>query len=725
MQTRSLRIAVAVALGLTLSACSGHRPSSDGKTGHATGGDAGPDGSTGNGIGDGDGDSAGDGDSTSSGGKPTALRIEPAQISIVDNGVSPGETAGVHVFGTFDGKEQDVTSKVTWAIDPMDLLDIASGTLTSKNHGGQGTLSARFGTVEATSSVTVRLEAQFTDANSPPGAANMFPSDTTTDVTSSDMAMGADAPLVIYPSNETMFPRNLERVEYQWRAGASLDVFEIRFESKVASVRYYTADKTWLPTPEVWHWLADTHAGSSLTFSVRGIASASPATIYRSQDVTLFFSGSEVLGALYYWSTGAQGVMRATLSSPAAAKFFTDPASGDKTCVSCHTVARNGKRLAGGYGGESLRQVSIPERTLQIPSAPATKGMDYGFGTYNPAASRLLFSNKGLLTLLNAETGQKIKDLTLPAGAFASHPDWSPDGKYVAVSYQVGGKAPGNKAVQGTSLARIPVLANDAFGDPEVLVASTGANDTLYFPSHSPDSKYIAFVRGVGQSKDNSTSQLWLVPAAGGDPIALTRLNERVGNEDKITGIGNSMPTWAPSSQPGLFWLAISSIRNYGDILVGTTRDQLWGAAVDPALIAKSKDPSFPAFWMPFQNLEEGNHRAFWAIDTEAVCPSTIEICDDLDNDCDGIVDENCCTPSAEICGNDKDEDCDGAADDGCGCMSAEICGNGMDDDCDGQTDSADDDCACNRPEDCNNGLDDDCDGKTDSADDDCPPVIL
>jgi len=215
-------------------------------------------------------------------------------------------------------------------------------------------------------------------------------------------------------------------------------------------------------------------------------------------------------------------VLRATLSSPIASKFFTDPDSGDDTCVSCHTVSRNGKRLAGGYGGERLRQVSIPERTLQIPALPASSGPDYGFGTYNPSATRLLYTNKGLLTLLDAETGAKLKNVTLPAGAFASHPDWSPDGKFVAVAYQTSGKAPGNKQVQGTSLARIPVLPDDQFGEPEVLVPSTGSTDSLYFPSYSPDSRFIAFVRGTGDSKDNSTSQLWLVPAQGGDPIALT-----------------------------------------------------------------------------------------------------------------------------------------------------------------------------------------------------------
>jgi WD40-like Beta Propeller Repeat len=553
----------------------------------------------------------------------------------------------------------------------------------------------------------------FVEAGAPSDAAEIFGGATPHDAGSN----AEREPAIVYPSHETMFPINVSQIRHDWSAGGS-DLFELRFVGPNTTVSVYTSSLTWTPSSEQWDWIAESNRGASVELVVSGVDTALPADAWSSAPITLLFSEAAVEGAIYYWSTGTKGIMRATVGNPLPEKFYTDPAAADaETCVACHTLSRDGKRLAVGYGGERLREVSVPARETIVPVGGTTtpepmpdmpmpdmpmpgmpkppkmdmngEGMASAWTTFSPDGEMLLVAANGVLTLIDSDTGETLGDnagvVGIPAGTIATHPDWAATGDRVAIALGTKG---GNKEIEAGSIAILP-YADGVWGEAEVVIASESSSDNNFFPVWSPDSKYIAYVHAEGKSKDAVSAELRLLDVAERQIISMVRLNQRVNNQDGVVGVGNSMPTWAPSTKQGTFWLAFSSVRAYSIVRpLDKEKDQIWIAAVDPS----APDPSFSGFWAPFQSIAEGNHRAFWThADDDTQC-SCVEVCgDSLDNDCNGTADEVSCTEcgTEEICGDGVDNDCDCVIDD----CSDEICGDGIDNDGDGNTDREDLEC--------------------------------
>ena len=561
----------------------------------------------------------------------------------------------------------------------------------------------------------------FVEAGAPADAGTLF-GDSTTHAPGSD---AAHEPGIVYPSHDTMFPINVSHIRHEWSAAGS-DLFRLTFAGENTTVTVYTTESNWSPSEEEWDWIAESNRGKSVQLSVTGLLTAQPKDSWSSAAITELFSDAAVDGAIYYWSTGTKGVMRALVSDPLPQKFYTDPTAADSaTCVACHTLSRDGKRLAVGYNDENLRVVTVPDRSVVIPSsasagatgaggaaaaggsgmmgpggmmkpAPmmpggmdANGGIPAAWSTFSPDGKLLLIAKSGVLTLLDSDTGQTVGSnggvVPLPSGSIATHPDWNAKGDMVAITL---GTKDGNKNVTGGSIALLPYDAG-TWGQPMMLVQNQGGDDNDFFPMWSPDSQYIAFVNAKGDSNNATGATLRLVRVADGTVQELVRLNERVNNQDGVTGIGNSMPTWAPSTNPGIFWLAFSSLRAYGTLRAPDPKsDQIWIAAIDPT----QSDASYSGFWAPFQSLDEGNHRAFWTHSSEDTQCKCVEICgDNLDNNCNGVADETPCSVCGpvEICGDGIDNNCDCVVDN----CNVEICDNGIDDDGDGLIDAEDPAC--------------------------------
>lgn len=553
-------------------------------------------------------------------------------------------------------------------------------------------------------------EKRFVVGDAPADAAERF-------ATASRLPAGTDAarePALRYPSHETRFPLNVSRIRFEWSSPSSGALHELRFTGQRTRVAIYTTDVSVTLDDEQWDWIAEANRGEDVrvevaTLETTGDARTSPA-------ITVSFSESAVEGAIYYWSTGAEGVMKARIGDTNPVKFYAVAAGTEKApCAGCHSLSRDGKRLAVAFEGDVLREVSVSDRAQILPAASggaggggagggaaappakadpkATAGFPASWTTFSPDGELLLVASGGTLTLLDADTGARIGPndgvVPTPSGFAATHPDWSPSGDHVAITLAEKG---GDKDVEGGSIALLP-FDGGTWGPADTVVARAGPADNHFFPVFSPDSRYLAYVHATGRSSDAVSAELRLIRLSDRTVFDLPRLNQRVGAADGVLGVGNSMPSWAPSTKPGLFWLAFSSLRAYASVrAVDPKKDQLWIAAIDPEL----PDPGAAAFWAPFQNLEHGNHRAFWthaAEDRQCLC---VELCGDrVDNDCDGVADEPECRSACdahETCGDGEDNDCNCAIDD----CSVEVCDDGLDNDGDGATDA--DDATCTTP---------------------------
>jgi hypothetical protein len=678
----SLLVLLVLGGAAAFAACGG---SSNGGGGGG-GGDAGLDGA------DATSDASDGGDDTSfiDHGNVVSIAVTPGSATVtVTNGSST--PVGFVAMATYeDGSTAPIGA--TWSLDRPDLGSVdgggsfsASGTL-----GGAAVLTATSGSLKSTAKIDVKLRIE----QDGPGVAI-----STADKVNFDFPDATASGTLVYPYDKTVFPRGLLPPEIMWNGGAAGDVYRVRTKEKYVDAAFYVkADppgRFTMPAA-VWNELGQSNAGEDVTVEITrmtGTQAHAPMT------QTWTIARGSLRGSIYYWAVNTGQLMKiapgassptvvfdsgsaSDLGTPAPSSYNGtvppwEPAEGNKRCVACHTVSKDGSTLAAVF--EKKGSTASPWGTLDLTkSAPSVTQMTpYTSSTIylglTPDGAYAVANDVNMtMHLANAKTGATMPSLLDGFADKTCDPVFSPDGKQLAFSSHVGGYYPVEFYQADLDVADYDPTAH-AFSNRRTI--APGGGKAIAFASFSPDSKWVFYQKGdYSRAKYGASGEL-----TGHNDLYVTDVAGTVGEIKLSTASGVSLethnqqrsyqPTVNPVSVGGYTWVVFFSPRDYGNRMVSSTdattqnRKQLWVAAVDSSPTA-GKDPSHPAFWLPGQDLTTTNMSGYWALEpcrgNGTSCDQGFECCTGFCRP-DGSGKLTCSAPSSscsaigEKCGGDGD----------------------------------------------------------------------
>jgi hypothetical protein len=468
--------------------------------------------------------------------------------------------------------------------------------------------------------------------------------------------------------------------------------------------------------------------GDPLTVDVT-IAAGASAT--RLPALTLVFALANLKGAIYYNTygsllanqMGAIGgvIMRVLPGQPQPDVFLTAPEPA-LNCIGCHAVSANGSRMVAEIHGQpgilegpsssfdlsaigtgvnppplqsALNRAGFsalyPDGSVYVTTGRTQPGPIGSLGgtppgnvpgTFGPETSKLYDANTGMEI-----TGSGIVE-------YAYMPMFSVDGTKLVFNEMDASGANGGHTLAVMDFDRAsntfsnrktvwsdpmrfpgwPFFLPDVVQDQQELVQPRGKR-VVFALGAMPD--FVTQEQPVGITPHES--DLWWVDVDSGTAAPLARANgtDQAGASTLPYGERdahkNYIPTVSPVAAGGYFWVFFTSKRNYGNLFIADPPEiraegkKIWVAALDIDA-PPGTDPSHPAFFLPGQELESGNIRAFAALEpcreNGATCESGVDCCCGyciegacgcrqgcamIDEKCETAAD--CCDPTARCIG--------------------------------------------------------------------------
>ncbi len=520
----------------------------------------------------------------------------------------------------------------------------------------------------------------------------------------------------LYPYHRTVFPRGMLPPVLQWQeapGGTSAGLLRLtsnKFAYKGCITP--TAPGQFAIPQNVWDAATGNSEGASDPLRVQ-LTTSGGGGVSGPIEMELVIALASLKGAIYYNTYNSPqnanngAVMRLLASAPSPTPYLSIAGIAPLgPCVSCHSLSADGSTMlaanhfypAGPYTSHAFDvQSGPPQNPPALPAPPATLD-EAGFAGIYPDGSRFLTTGSPSMTslipfpagpgnvvgMVGPKTSRlfRVSDgMQLPAPGwdgtiqFAKMPMFSPNGDKVVFNH--------HEDSNGHSLAVMDFdAATNTFSAYRRI-----AQDPIGFPCwpfFTPDSKGVVYALS---SVDDCTSahparpwvaksDLWYVDLASATARPLAVAGGFAGGSPYVPYPGRDehweyFPTVSPVAAGGYFWVFFTSRRNYGNTIVANVEDvatkKIWVAAIDIDA-PPNADPSHPAFYLPGQEIQSGNIRAFAALEPcrgdGQGCSSGVDCCcggceggvcgcpmgcSKIDEKCTTAAD--CCEPSAQCIG--------------------------------------------------------------------------
>jgi hypothetical protein len=461
------------------------------------------------------------------------------------------------------------------------------------------------------------------DPSAPANAATLFGATGTS----------SGGPCMADPETGTLFPQNWLRPRFTWVATGSENLFELRIAAlnQDDALVVYTTATTWTMPADVWAGLSQHTVDQPITVEVRGATYASGSGNLTSGPAlgssgTIRVAPVSAPGAIVYWTLPSSGMLlRGFRIGDEDLKNIVSPAGAGTACVGCHTATPDGVDVgfsasggsAAGLGllssdGQQLTPsfVTASARTLMAredQEAPAFSKLHWTTGdrvAVTMYQSQIMWTDlEATSTAQGAGWNFLARTGETASAASASFAHNSDTVLYVASTSEV------TQGVTVTSgdLETVP-FNNRAGGTPTPVAGAATATYNEYYPSFSPDDKYIAYNRvPTGMSSyNNGQAEVYVIPSAGGTPVRIAANDPSACTGQTSPGVTNSWPRWSPEAQDNggrrFYWMTFSSTRS------GTERQIYIAPVVDDGTTLTT----YPALYPWNQDASEDDHTPAW-----------------------------------------------------------------------------------------------------------------